>query len=137
MGIGAGVGAPAVADDLFRSEPPALLAGRCERCGWTHFPRQAVCPNCRSSAVAEIGLAGDGVVYSYTVIHAAPPNFPGPVPYALGVVELPEDEIRVEAILLADDLDAGIAIGDPVEFRVVTWGEGDEARQTYAYEVKR
>ena len=137
MEAASSVSAPPVLEGLFRSDPPALLGGRCERCGGTHFPRQSVCPHCRSEDASEVALGGDGVVYSYTVVRAAPPGFPGPVPYGLGVVDLPGDGIRVEAILLAEDLERGISIGDEVEFRLVTWGEGDEARQTYAYEVKR
>jgi uncharacterized OB-fold protein len=129
----ADVSAEPVFDGLFTIEPPALLAGRCGRCGANHFPRQQLCPNCRFRQVESVALDSEGTVYSYTIVHASPPGWSGPVPYALGIVELLGDGIRVEAILTAEKL-SEIEIGDRVAFRLLVIGQSEEARLTFAYE---
>lgn len=120
-----------VREGLFTTEGPALLGGRCEACGRSHFPSRPMCPDCQSRDVREVRLSAVGTIYTFTIVHAPPPGYVGETPYAYGVVELPE-ELRVTATLTADDL-SELAIGDPVRLELVTLGEGDEAVSSFAF----
>lgn len=103
-------------EGAFREAPATLLGSRCANCGAFRFPANEVCAICQHAEGEVIELSRAGVVYTYTVVHAAPPGYQGEVPYALGVVELPEG-LRVGATLLADDLET-IAIGAPAELEL-------------------
>lgn len=77
---------------------PYLIGGKCPSCGEIIFPKPELCPNCQNENVEEIKLSRRGKIYSVTVVMQQPrPYYKGPVPYALGFVELPEG-VRVETL---------------------------------------
>lgn len=81
------------------SEEPRLLGSRCKSCGEVTFPKQRRCGNCSSDAIEEITLSPMGKLYSFTnVNYPVPEGYKGPVPYGVGMVELP-DGVRVMAHL--------------------------------------
>ena len=59
-----------------------------------------------------IELASEGTLYSYTIVRVPPPGWPGPVPYVLGEVELPEGpHVLAEVVDCAhDDLKVGMPV---------------------------
>jgi len=122
-----------VREGLFTVAPPALTGGRCERCGALMFPTRMLCPECQGAAVAAVPLSTRGVVYTFTIVRMAPPGYLGEVPYAYGVVELPEG-LRVTTTLIADPLEA-VAIGAPCGFELLELGDGDERVLSFAYRV--
>ena len=67
-----------------------LLGFRCLDCGVTVFGPCAFCQNCTSDQLESVELSKTGVLYSYTIVRVPPAGWPGPVPYVLGQVELPE-----------------------------------------------
>ena len=67
-----------------------LLGVRCLDCRATVFGPCAFCQSCTSDRLEPVELEGTGVLYSYTVVRVPPAGWPGPVPYVLGQVELPE-----------------------------------------------
>jgi hypothetical protein len=100
-----GSGAPRVAiregllaGDLAKPETVRLCGTRCAACGEVSLGRNPICPNCGGDRVAEVALARDGVLWTYTVVRNRPPgDYKGKdpfVPFGLGLVELP-DGIRV------------------------------------------
>lgn len=102
------LGAPAVpvARDLFRGEGRGarLVGSRCQGCGSSYFPRALGCrnPACDQSALQETLLGQHGVLYSYTVQTFRPPplfRMDDWAPYAIGLVELADDRIRVLGML--------------------------------------
>ena len=105
---------PPLEPGLLTEDHKALAASRCTRCGERRFPAASICSGCQSRDVVRTALATEGIVYTFAVVRAAPPGYTGEVPYAVGVVELP-DGIRVTTTLLADDLD-DIQIGARVRF---------------------
>jgi scaffold protein (connect acetoacetyl-CoA thiolase and HMG-CoA synthase) len=131
--MSASAGIAPVLEGLFTTDPPALRGSRCTACGTLRFPYRELCPSCQSSAVEETALSTEGLVHTFTVVHAAPPGYVGEVPYAFGVVELPEG-LRVATTLLAEDLGA-IAIGDACRFSLLELTGGDEPLLSYAYRV--
>ena len=69
---------------------PHLIGGRCGACLAVFFPRQSVCPRCTGREIAEVPLSQRGKLFTYTEVHQRPPDYPGPVPYLIGRVQLPE-----------------------------------------------
>ena len=68
-----------------------LAMPRCRDCGHYHFYPRTLCPQCSSAQLEWKDCSGDGVVYSFTVIHRAPsPAFAAAVPYVVAVVQLAE-----------------------------------------------
>ena len=67
-----------------------LLGMRCNSCGVVVFGPATFCQSCASADLTEVELASDGTLYSYTIVRVPPSGWPGPVPYVLGEVELPE-----------------------------------------------
>ena len=102
-------------DDLDRVR---LLGSRCRDCGETTIGTSTVCPNCGGTALESLPLSRRGTLWTYTVVRHRPPgDYRGPdpfVPFALGLVELPEG-LRVVAPIAGDP--AAVRIGMPLEFR--------------------
>jgi uncharacterized OB-fold protein len=126
-------GAP-VGEGLIAFEPePSLQGGACAECGARCFPIRSACPSCQGRRVEPVAVSRIGNVYTFTVVHAKPPGYEGPVPYGLGVVELPQDGIRITTTLTADDLEQ-LAVGDEVEFELLALGDGEgEGAVSFAY----
>lgn len=116
---------------LFTTDPPQLLGGRCHSCAQVFFPHASTCAYCRSTEVVVHPLSTTGTVYSFTIVRIPVPGYHGPVPYGLGLVELP-DGIRVTSTLTARNLD-GLAIGAEVAFHLVDVGPEAEPVLSYAY----
>lgn len=95
---------------------------RCRRCRtFIHYPR-LICPRCDGKDLAPERVSGRGTVYSYTIAHREVPG--RPVPFALVLVELEEQQgLRVLANLLDCALDQ-IRIGMPVEVTFEDVGGG-------------
>jgi len=100
-------------------------------CGDLRFPAASVCAACGSDRIEAVALAGEGRIYTFSIVRMPPPGYGGEVPYAVGVVELP-DGIRVTATILADDLEA-LAVEDPVSFELLTVPGADGPQVSFAY----
>jgi uncharacterized protein len=85
------------------AEEPHLIGSKCRNCGEVVFPRQRGCPNCCSENVEEIPMGPKGKLYSFTNVNrAVPEGYKGPVPYGVGLVDLPEGA-RIFAPLTESD----------------------------------
>lgn len=112
-------------------EPPHLIGSRCQKCGQTFFPGRIQCPHCSAKELEEIALSAKGKLYTYTVIHQAPPGYQGKTPYIVGKVELPEGERILAPIVQAEpsqlrigmqmELVIGKAFDDPEKGEVLTY----------------
>lgn len=122
-----------VREGLFRTDPPALLGARCRACQTVRFPAQELCARCQSTDVEPVALSTTGTVHTFTVVHHRPPGYVGELPYAIGIVELP-DGLRVASTLTADHLD-GIAIGASCTFELLDLPDADPPLQSFAYRV--
>lgn len=67
-----------------------LMGTQCNKCNEIYFPPRADCLKCMSDDFKWIEYSGDGILHSYTKIHAAPKGFDDMAPYVLGVVDLKE-----------------------------------------------
>lgn len=67
-----------------------LLGMRCRRCAVTVFGPATFCQSCTAPDLDSVALSTQGTLYSYTIVRVPPAGWPGPVPYVLGEVALPE-----------------------------------------------
>lgn len=83
-----------------------LVGSRCGSCGEVFFPRKenVFCPHCQHKSLADISLSNEGKIVTFTVVHQQPGGgfYKGPVPYAYGVVQLPEG-VNVLTLFKAGD----------------------------------
>jgi uncharacterized OB-fold protein len=98
-----------------------LLILRCASCRrWAH-PPAAHCADCGGVLTAE-AVSGRGTVFTFTINHQ-PYNPAIPVPYAIAIVELAEQEgLRFTTNIVNTELDA-IEIGMPVRVAFEQQGE--------------
>ncbi len=114
-----------------------LLGFRCLDCGVTVFGPCAFCQSCTSDQLEPVELSSTGVLYSFTVVRVPPAGWPGPVPYVLGQVELP-DGPQVLAEVIECDHDQ-INIGMPVELtlQLVPSESGGQDKFVYKWRPAR
>ena len=102
-----------------------LLIQDCADCGQPNMWPRYACPHCQSDNLGWVKSAGKGVLHSFCVLRqGAPEGFEGDLPYAIGVVKLPEGVqllVRLEATGV-DDWSA-YSCDDAVEFVAVTASE--------------
>lgn len=72
---------------LTQGQLQTTCCGNCEK---LTFPPKPACPYCWGENVGWRELSGNGVLYSYTTVHAAPEAFAAEVPYDLGIIDLDE-----------------------------------------------
>lgn len=66
-----------------------LRVQQCEQCGHQQWPPRELCGACRADRFQWPSLAGEGRVYTWSVVYRAPhPWFKAHLPYAIVVVEL-------------------------------------------------
>ena len=110
-----------------------LLGTRCLDCGVYVFGPAVFCQACSSRNLEPVELSRRGTLYSFTIVRVPPAGWPGPVPYVLGQVELPEGP-QVLAEVIGCEHDA-LKIGMEVELalQVVEPEQGGEARSVYKW----
>ena len=111
-----------------------LLGMRCIDCGVVVFGPATFCQSCSSQRLEEVELSSTGTLYSYTIVRVPPSGWPGPVPYALGEVELPEGpHVLAEVVDCAHDaLRIGMAVTLALQ-AVAMDGVADSERMVYKW----
>lgn len=90
-----------------------LMLQRCLECAKTWHPPQSVCPGCQSRSIEWYPSSGEGVVYSYTVVHhPTHAAYVGREPYLVALIELTEG-LRVVANVRGCAIDE-VEVGLPV-----------------------
>ena len=110
-----------------------LLGMRCRDCGIYLFGAALFCQACSASNLEAVELSRRGSLYSYTTVHVPPAGWPGPVPYLLGEVELPEGPHVLAEIVNCAETD--LHVGLPVELALqqVQSGESGPGRVVYKW----
>ena len=93
-----------------------LIGFRCQECGASVFGPAIFCQSCTATGLEPVDLGTKGVLFSYTIVRIPPAGWPGPVPYVLGQVELPQGpQVLAEVI----DCEHGdLRIGMDVELAI-------------------
>lgn len=111
-----------------------LQGSRCCNCGEVAFPPREIgfCGNCQSQDIEPLPLSKKGIIYSYTVVMQRPPAYyQGPVPYAMGFVELPEG-VRVQTLFTGCDFDH-LAIGLEAELVLAVLHKEEKGDEVVTY----
>jgi uncharacterized protein len=90
-----------------------LAIQQCSACGQVRWPPRPSCPNCRDVTSRAIVTAGEATLFSWTIVHrSALPGFSATVPYAVGIVELTDQPVRMMGALdvAIPELAAGLAL---------------------------
>jgi uncharacterized protein len=98
-----------------------FLLSRCEECGHGSFPPKRICPICWCRKIAWAEHPGQGVVYSYTTVHAAPAYFQAELPFMVCVVDL-QDGPRVATRLIGEH--TGPLFGARAELVTLQYDDG-------------
>ena len=87
-----------------------FMIKRCNDCGQAHWFPRALCPFCFSEKTVWEESPGEGVIYSYSVMHRSPSG-----PYAIGYVTLAEGPaVLTNFVDVAPD---GLSIGQKVKVK--------------------
>ena len=118
------------------TDRPQLIGAKCPICGLVVFPKtSSICPNCMNYGMELIHLSRKGKLYSYTRVMQKPPEYyRGPVPYALGFVELPEG-VRVESLLTDCDFEK-LKIGMNCELVIEKLHDDDDGNEVITYKFR-
>jgi uncharacterized OB-fold protein len=106
---------------------------RCLDCGIYLFGQAVFCPACSSARLEPVDLSRAGTLFSYTIVRVPSEGWPGPVPYVLGEVELPEGpHVLAEVVEVAhEDLKVGMAVR--LALQEVRSGESGRAFMVYKW----
>jgi len=122
-----------VSDFAVHLKDGRLMGSVCGACGYKTFPPRADCPECMSGDFAFTEYSGEGTVYTFTTIAAAPTGFDDDVPYTVTVVELAGGGRLVA--WLGETLSAGeLSIGDAVQVVPRLFEEGPQIKVHYTVE---
>ena len=119
-----------------REQRYQLIGNVCVKCGTKHFPPRQVCTECRGTEFEQFQFSGNGELYSFTTLRAAPAGFENYTPYSVGMVKLVEGPL-VEAIL-TDVNEEDLEIGIPVEMvtRKIREENGERGLLVYGYKFR-
>lgn len=121
------------------SDEPRLIAARCKSCGTVSFPKfwTIHSPDCKDRKVEEILLSPKGILRSYTILHYPPPPVfripPSQIPYAIGMVELPEGIIVLG--LMTEGIN-DLKVGMNVELYVDKLYEDEQGNDALTWKFK-
>ncbi len=98
-----------------------LVFQKCGSCGQViYFPR-IICHRCLSGDLEWIRSSGQGIVYSYTIIHqASHESFVSDVPYVYAIIELREGIRMISNIININPMLVKIGMKVKVVFEDVT-----------------
>ncbi|MBI2906923.1 MAG: Zn-ribbon domain-containing OB-fold protein [Chloroflexi bacterium] len=125
-----------VAEGLFSMdvEKPHLIGSKCSSCGEVFFPRRLICLKCGGEKIEEAALSPGGALYSFTVVRQKPPQYRGPVPYALGYVELPEGPLVLSPLQVTEF--ESLKIGMQMELVMEKLFDDEEGNEVVAFKFR-
>jgi uncharacterized protein len=110
-----------------------LLGFRCRDCGIYVFGPATFCQACASNSLEPVEFGQRGTLYSYTIVRMPPSGWPGPVPYILGEVQLPEGPHVLAEVIGCED--SNLRIGMPMELalQAVKGAESNQEKVVYKW----
>ncbi len=111
---------------------PYLAGQRCAGCGAVYLGKRLACARCTSAGpFEEIPLSRRGTLYVWSIVHQSAPGVP--VPYVVGIVDLPEGvSVRCNLVDVLPD-PAKVRFGMPVEMTTAVSQQDREGRDVVAF----
>ena len=121
--------------EFFTEDPePRLIAGKSKSSGnWT-FPPYLADPVSFTDDVEHTQLPRNGVLHSFTIVRRSLPDFT--VPFGLGLIDFPDQEVRVMAQVEADDLENDLELGMEVETIIGVVRKAKDGSDIYSYKFR-
>jgi uncharacterized OB-fold protein len=121
--------------NFFTEDPePRLIAGKSKSSGnWT-FPPYLADPVSFTDDVEHTELPRNGVLHSFTIVRRSLPDFT--VPFGLGLIDFPDQEVRVMAQVEADDLENDLELGMEVETIIGVVRKAKDGSDIYSYKFR-
>lgn len=120
-----------IVDYLQLSDPPHLLANRCDSCGASFFDRRNACAQCGKSEFSSVPVDSSGELVAFTIVHRAAPNIP--VPYVSAIVKT-DDGVSVRAnIVNVEPEPENIILGMKVQLTTYEVGQDDNGTKCIAF----
>ena len=110
-----------------------LVGTRCRDCQVYVFGPAVFCQACTSSGLETVELSKQGTLYSYTIVRVPPSGWPGPVPYLLGQVELPEGPQVLAEIIGCQEADLKIGMEVELALQPVMAESEESAKAVYKW----
>lgn len=108
-----------------------LLGFHCRDCGVYVFGPATFCQACTSNNLEPVEFGQCGTLYSYTIVRVPPSGWPGPVPYILGEIQLPEGPHVLAEVIGCED--SSLKIGMPVELALQAVKGADSPQEKVVY----
>ena len=104
---------------------PYLVGERCKACGSVYLGKRRACSKCTATGpFEEVRLSRNGTLWVWSIVHQSMPGVP--VPYVVGIVDLPEGvSVRCNITDVEPD-PARLRFGMPVE---MTTGVSQQDRE--------
>ena len=110
-----------------------LIGFRCRECGVSVFGPATFCQSCTSFEVEQVDLGSQGILYSFTIVRIPPAGWPGPVPYVLGQVELPDGPQVLAEVIECEHSDLIIGMAVKLAIQAVPAQEGGDDKLVYKW----
>lgn len=125
-------------EKLFKIPSPGedihLTGVKCKSCGEFFFPARDRCTNCFTENVEEVALSKRGKIYSFTIVRNVTPGYTGPIPYAVGAIELPEGIIILSPLTQCDF--SKLEVGQDVELVLERLFIDENGNEVISYKFK-
>ncbi len=118
-------------------EQPQLIGSKCPACAQVYFPRRekGICIRCQHRGLEDVKLSRRGKIHSFSIIMQAPTTYYiGKVPYAYGLIALPEG-VSVRAHFTGCDFN-DLRLNMPVELVIEKLGEDEQGNEVMAHKFR-
>ena len=121
--------------EFFTEDPePRLIGGKSKSSGnWT-FPPYLADPVSFTDDVEHLPLPRNGILHSFTIVRRSLPDFT--VPFGLGLIDFPDQKVRVMAQVEAEDLENDLSLGMEVETIIGTVRKAKDGTDIYSYKFR-
>lgn len=110
-----------------------LIGFQCLECRVKVFGQATFCQSCASSNLEPIEFSTSGELFSYTIIRVPPAGWPGPVPYILGEIALPEGPHVLAEVVGIHESDLSIGMHMELTIQAVTVTGSDQEKAAYKW----
>lgn len=115
---------------LVLGDEPHLVAHECTSCGARYFDRRNACASCFATAFADVAIAPEGEVRSFTIVTFAAPGVP--VPFVAAVVDCGGTSVRANLVNVEPDPEH-VRLGMKVRLATFSLGTDDDGVEAIGF----
>ena len=117
-------------DYLVLEPEPHLVAHECTSCGARYFDRRNACASCFGTEFADVDVATEGIVRSFTIVTFAAPGVE--VPFVAAVVDCDGTSVRGNIVNCPPDPEH-VSLGMKVRLTTTSMGPDDHGVEAVNY----